>query len=112
MNFEFHPDVLAEYEAAIAYYAERDLAVARRFVAAFEDAIERIVQARHVGASWTTTCGGASREYSRTVWSIRSNWIACSSSLSCIAAASRVIGRPADKSPNTAMQSDAATRRR
>lgn len=45
MNCEFHPDALAEYEAAIAYYAERDLAVARRFVAAVEDAIERIVQA-------------------------------------------------------------------
>jgi len=67
---------------------------------------------RHVGAPWTTTCGGVSHEYSRTVWSIRSNWIPCSSSLSCIAAASRGIGRTADTNPDTAMQSDAASRRR
>lgn len=45
MKHEFHPEALAEYEAAIAYYAERDSSVARRFVAVVEDAIERIVQA-------------------------------------------------------------------
>jgi len=33
MNYEFHPEALAEYEAAIAYYAEHDPGVARRFVA-------------------------------------------------------------------------------
>lgn len=45
MNYEFHPDALAEYEAAIAYYAERDPDVARRFVAVVEDAIGRIIRA-------------------------------------------------------------------
>ncbi len=29
MNYEFHPEALAEYEAAIAYYAEHDPGVAR-----------------------------------------------------------------------------------
>ena len=43
MRYEFHPDALAEYEAAALYYAERDPAVAQRFVAAVEDAIDRIL---------------------------------------------------------------------
>ena len=45
MRYEFHPEALAEYEAAALYYAERDPAVAWRFVAAVEDAIDRIVDA-------------------------------------------------------------------
>ncbi|HVO26053.1 MAG TPA: type II toxin-antitoxin system RelE/ParE family toxin [Candidatus Margulisiibacteriota bacterium] len=43
MRYEFHPEALAEYEAAALYYAERDPAVALRFVAAVEDAIDRIL---------------------------------------------------------------------
>jgi len=43
MRYEFHPEALAEYEAAVLYYAERDPAVASRFVATIEDAIDRIV---------------------------------------------------------------------
>jgi plasmid stabilization system protein ParE len=43
MRYEFHPDALAEYEAAALYYAERDPEVAQRFVAAVEDAIDRIL---------------------------------------------------------------------
>ena len=43
MRYEFHPDALAEYEAAALYYAERDPAVGQRFVAAVEDAIDRIL---------------------------------------------------------------------
>lgn len=43
MRYEFHPEALAEYEAAALYYAERDPAVAQRFVAAVEDAIDRIL---------------------------------------------------------------------
>jgi toxin ParE1/3/4 len=45
MRHEFHPEALAEYEAAVLYYAERDPAVAQRFVAAVEDAIGRILDA-------------------------------------------------------------------
>ena len=44
MSYEFHPDALAEYEAAALYYAERDPAVGLRFVAAVEDAIDRILE--------------------------------------------------------------------
>lgn len=43
MRYEFHPDALAEYEAAALYYAERDPTVAQRFVATVEDAIDRIL---------------------------------------------------------------------
>src|SRR3989304_6341294 len=43
MRHEFHPEALAEYEAAALYYAERDPPVGRRFVAAVEDAIDRIL---------------------------------------------------------------------
>lgn len=38
MRYAFHPEALAEYEAATLYYAERDPAVAERFIAAVEDA--------------------------------------------------------------------------
>ena len=43
MRYEFHPEALAEYEAATEYYVERDPAVAERFVAAVNDAIDRIL---------------------------------------------------------------------
>ena len=43
MKHEFHPEALAEYEAATRYYAERDPRVAEHFVTAVEDAIERIL---------------------------------------------------------------------
>ena len=43
MKYGFHPEALAEYEAAALYYAERDPAVAQRFVAAVDDAIDRIL---------------------------------------------------------------------
>ena len=43
MRYEFHPEALAEYETAALYYAERDPAVGQRFVAAVEEAINRIV---------------------------------------------------------------------
>jgi plasmid stabilization system protein ParE len=42
MKHEFHPEALAEYEAAARYYSERDPVVGIRFVEAVEDAIERI----------------------------------------------------------------------
>lgn len=44
MRYGFHPEALAEYEAATAYYVARDPAVAERFVAAVNDAIERILE--------------------------------------------------------------------
>jgi len=45
MRHEFHPDALAEYEEAARYYAERDPAVAERFIRAVEAAIDNIVEA-------------------------------------------------------------------
>lgn len=43
MRHQFHPEALAEYEGAARYYAERDPQVAEQFIAAVEDAIERIL---------------------------------------------------------------------
>lgn len=45
MRWEFHPEALEEYQEATVYYAERDPALALRFVEAVEDAIRRIVEA-------------------------------------------------------------------
>ena len=45
MRYEFHPEALAEYEAAVLNYAQRDPALGKRFVAAIEDAIDRILDA-------------------------------------------------------------------
>lgn len=44
MRHEFHPEAFAEYEEAARYYAERGPRMAERFVAAVEDAIDRIVE--------------------------------------------------------------------
>jgi toxin ParE1/3/4 len=45
MRYEFHPEALDEYREATLYYADRDPALALRFVEAVEDAIRRIVEA-------------------------------------------------------------------
>jgi len=42
MRHEFHPEAYAEYEEAARYYAERDPDLGSRFIAAVEEAIERI----------------------------------------------------------------------
>jgi plasmid stabilization system protein ParE len=42
MNYEFHPEALEEYQEATLYYAERDPALAERFVDSVEEAIARI----------------------------------------------------------------------
>lgn len=42
MKYGFHPEALAEYEAAALYYAARDPRVAVRFIEAVEDAVRRI----------------------------------------------------------------------
>jgi toxin ParE1/3/4 len=44
MRYEFHPEALAEYEAAALRYAERDPHVGQRFVSAVEQAIDRILE--------------------------------------------------------------------
>lgn len=44
MRHAFHPEALAECEAAARYYAGQDPAVAERFVAAVDDAIGRILE--------------------------------------------------------------------
>ncbi|MBI4470112.1 MAG: type II toxin-antitoxin system RelE/ParE family toxin [Acidobacteria bacterium] len=45
MRYDFHPGALEEYEEATLYYAQRDPALAREFVAVVEDAIRRILEA-------------------------------------------------------------------
>jgi len=44
MKWEFHPEALEEYREATLYYAERDPALALRFVEAVEEAIRRILE--------------------------------------------------------------------
>jgi toxin ParE1/3/4 len=44
MRWELHPEALTEYHEAALYYAQRDPALALRFVEAVEDAISRIVE--------------------------------------------------------------------
>lgn len=44
MRLEFHPDALAEYRAAAAYYESRKPGLGIRFVEAIEDAIRRITE--------------------------------------------------------------------
>jgi len=42
MKYVFHPEALAEYSDAVAYYAEQQNAIAQAFINAIEDAIFRI----------------------------------------------------------------------
>ena len=44
MKWDFHPEALEEYRAAALYYAERDPALALKFLDAVEDAIRRILE--------------------------------------------------------------------
>lgn len=44
MKWDFHPEALEEYREATLYYAERDPALALRFVEAVEEAISRILE--------------------------------------------------------------------
>lgn len=39
MRYEFHPEAISEYETAVEYYAERDPALAARFVAAINETL-------------------------------------------------------------------------
>ena len=44
MKWDFHPEALEEYREAALYYAERDPALALKFLDTVEDAIRRIVE--------------------------------------------------------------------
>jgi hypothetical protein len=44
MKWDFHPEALEEYGEAALYYAERDPALALKFLDAVEDAIRRILE--------------------------------------------------------------------
>lgn len=44
MNWDFHPEALAEYESAAAYYGEHDPDLQLRFVESIEDGIGRILE--------------------------------------------------------------------
>ena len=45
MRFEFHPEALAEFEAAARHYAGCQAGLELRFIAAVETAIQRILEA-------------------------------------------------------------------
>ncbi len=45
MRYEFHSEALAEYSEAALFYSERQLGLEVRFVAAVEEAIDRILDA-------------------------------------------------------------------
>ncbi len=44
MKWDFHPEALEEYREAALYYAERDPALALKFLDTVEDAIRRILE--------------------------------------------------------------------
>ena len=44
MNWDFHPEALAEYEAAAAYYAGHDQDLQLRFIDTIETAIDLILE--------------------------------------------------------------------
>jgi toxin ParE1/3/4 len=44
MNYEFHPEALAEFEDAAVHYAEKQPGLELRFIASIEAAINRIVE--------------------------------------------------------------------
>jgi len=44
MRYEFHPDAVDEYMAAIAHYAKIDTRLALQFARAVEGAVDRIVE--------------------------------------------------------------------
>lgn len=45
MNYEFHPEALAEYQAAADYYAARQSGLELRFIESVELAIQRVREA-------------------------------------------------------------------
>lgn len=45
MRLEFHPQALAEYEHAVAYYEDRQPGLGGRFIAAVETALQGISEA-------------------------------------------------------------------
>lgn len=44
MNYEFHPEALAEFEDAAIHYAEMQPGLELRFIASVENAIYRVVE--------------------------------------------------------------------
>jgi toxin ParE1/3/4 len=44
MNYEFHPEALAEFEDAAVHYAEKQPGLELRFIASIEAVISRIVE--------------------------------------------------------------------
>ena len=103
MRHEFHPEAYAEYEEAARYCAERDPDVAARFIAAVEEAIERICDSPMRWRVSTKTCAAASRTFSPTVCSTPSKRGSSSSSRLCTAAVNPGTGRRGGR-PNKPVQ--------
>ena len=66
MRYEFHPEARQEYDEAALRYAEREPALALRFVEAVEDAIRRVVEAptrwRVISRTFPSSAGVAAEE--------------------------------------------------
>jgi len=54
----FHPEALAEAEAAVRWYAERSVRAAERFLKVLEDAVEQVVAAP---SRWGSSSEGTRR---------------------------------------------------
>lgn len=92
MRYEFHPEALAEYEAAASYYAHRHPGLEVRFIEAVERAI---LQIRETPERWRILDGDVRRCLTRvfhTPCSTRLSLTTCLSSRSCTVIASRVTG--------------------
>jgi plasmid stabilization system protein ParE len=61
MRFRFHPEALAEYQAAASYYATRTEGLQFRYLDAVEHAIAQIVDAPELGVAPTPTSSGRPR---------------------------------------------------
>ena len=93
MRYAFHPEALAEFEAAADFYSERQVGLEVRFIDAVQNAIRRICDSPE---RWSVFNGEIRRilvHVFLTRFFMPQSRIASISSPSCIAVASRDIGR-------------------
>ena len=88
MRYEFHPEALAEYDAAAHYYAQQQAGLDLRFVASVEPAINHILEAPTRWRVIDEDVRRCLRAFSRTASSTRLSQITSLFWPSCTAAAS------------------------
>lgn len=92
MRFAFHPEALEEYRESALWYGQRDQRSALRFVAAVEEAIQRVVDAPMRWRVVEKMSVAALRMSFPTQSSTQSNLTLSLYWQSCIAAVNLVIG--------------------